>query len=58
MKLLKIKLLFIILLLNTSTYAEKLCAYLANGKRVTDKILADDKRGMRTPIQYSRFKYK
>ncbi|ULJ69666.1 WG repeat-containing protein [Wielerella bovis] len=52
MKLLKIKLLFIILLLNTPTYAEKLCAYLANGKRVTDKILTDDKLGIRTPIQY------
>ncbi|MCG7656335.1 hypothetical protein [Wielerella bovis] len=58
MKLLKITLLFIILLLNNPAHAGKLCAYLANGKRVTDKILADDKRGMRTPIQYSRFKYK
>lgn len=45
MKLLKITLLFITLLFNSPAYAEKLCAYLANGKHVTDNSLG-------THIQY------
>lgn len=57
MKILKITLLFITLLLNNPAYAEKLCAYLANGKRVTDNLVyTDDSLG--APIQYKNQKGK